>query len=415
MRILVTGASGFAGSQLIPRLLSDGHSVRALARDPARVDLTGIMSDSLPGGVNARVRVRGGSSHHEDALDSDDPPPINVVDVLTGDVLTGEGLAPALRDIDVAYYLIHSMERARSPAGGDITGGLTGGRAAPGRVTPGRATPGRVTPFSERERIAAKNFAAAAAAAGVRRIVYLGGPTSSWTPAGEHAGEHAGERGAEHAGEPVDERAGGHLDSAGEGSVLSPHLRSREAVERILREAIPDTVALRASIVIGARSRSFRFLVRLVERMPVLTLPAWRSHRTRPIDARDITGMLAAAATVTSVAGRSLDVGGPDILSYGEMIRRIAELMMLSRPAVGLGVNATPLTARVAAAIAEEDPELVSALMGSLQTDLLPGGGPHGQSHLHAASLLGVDLHSFDSAVECSLREWEAAEPLAAR
>jgi len=406
MRILVTGASGFAGSQLIPRLLSDGHLVRALARDPARVDLTGIMSDSLPGGVNARARVRGGSSHHEDALDSDDSPPINVVDVLTADVLTGEGLAPALRDIDVAYYLIHSMERARSPADGDITGG---------RATPGRVTPGRAAPFPERERVAAENFAAAAAAAGVRRIVYLGGPTSSWTPAGEHAGEHAGERGVEHAGEPVDERAGGHLDSAGEGSVLSPHLRSREAVERILREAIPDTVALRASIVIGARSRSFRFLVRLVERMPVLTLPAWRSHRTRPIDARDITGMLAAAATVTTVAGRSLDVGGPDILSYGEMIRRIAELMMLSRPAVGLGVNATPLTARVAAVIAEEDPELVSALMGSLQTDLLPGGGPHGQSHLHAASLLGVDLHSFDSAVECSLREWEATEPLAAR
>ena len=64
-------------------------------------------------------------------------------------------------------------------------------------------------------------------------------------------------------------------------AVLSPHLASREAVERILRDAVPDTVALRASIVIGARSRSFRFLVRLVERMPVLALPAWRTHRTR--------------------------------------------------------------------------------------------------------------------------------------
>ncbi len=124
--------------------------------------------------------------------------------------------------------------------------------------------------------------------------------------------------------------------------------------------------------------------------------------------------MLAAAATVTAVAGDSLDVGGPDMLSYGAMIRRIAELMMLARPVVGLGVNATPLTARIAAAIAGEDPELVSALMESLQSDLLPGG-PGGQSHLRTAELLGVELHSFDAAVERSLREWEAVEPLAAR
>ena len=345
MRILVTGASGFAGSQLIPRLRSDGHAVRALARDPARVDVTAS------------------------------------TDVFTGDVLAGEGLAAALEGVEVAYYLIHSMERA--PAHKDIRGA-------------------RATPFPERERRAATHFASGAAAAGVRRIVYLGGPTASWTTAGGRAGER----------DATDD--GGDYDNDGDGDVLSPHLASREAVERILREAVADTVTLRASIVIGAGSRSFRFLVRLIERMPVLALPSWRSQRTRPIDARDVTDMLAAAATVTSVAGRSLNVGGPDILSYGEMIQRIAELMLLARPAVGLGVSLTPLTARVAAAIAEEDPELVSALMESLRGDLLPGG-QHGQAHLHAAELLGVDLHSFDSAVERSLREWESVEPLAAR
>src|SRR4029077_5662918 len=194
---------------------------------------------------------------------------------------------------------------------------------------------------------------------------------------------------------------------------LSPHLASREATERILRDCIPDTVVLRASIVIGAGSRSFRFLVRLVERMPVLTLPVWRSYRTRPIDARDVIDMLATAATVTGVTS-ALDVGGPDILSYGEMIERIAESMLLARPTVGFGVSATRLTARVAAAIADEDPQLVSALMESLQGDLLPGG-PNGQAYLRAAELLGVDLHSFDAAVERSLRDWESVEPLAAR
>jgi uncharacterized protein YbjT (DUF2867 family) len=314
MRILVTGASGFAGSQLLPRLLSDGHRVLALARDPTRVS--------------------------------------GDIDVLVCDLLSGAGVEDAMHDVEVAYYLIHSMER--SPVGDEVS------------------------PFPERERLAVENFAAAASQAGVQRIVYLGGLLPR------------------------------------RDVPRSRHLASREAVELILRDAVPDTVALRASIVIGARSRSFRFLVRLVERMPVLALPAWRSYRTRPIDARDVTDMLAAAATATAVAGCSLDVGGPDILSYGEMIRRIAELMLLARPSVGLGVSATPLTARLAAAIADEDPELVNALMESLQSDLLPGG-PTGEAHLHAAELLGVDLHSFDSAVERSLREWETVEPLAAR
>jgi uncharacterized protein YbjT (DUF2867 family) len=319
MRILVTGASGFVGSELIPRLLSDRHDVRALARDPTRVQSAGF-------------------------------------DVVAANVLTGEGLASALRGIEVAYYLIHSMERSLS---------------------------GRDAPFPERERRSAESFAAAAAAAGVSRIVYLGGPTATWTPAGP-------------------------------ATTMSAHLQSREAVERILREAVPDTVALRASIVIGARSRSFRFMVRLIERMRVLALPSWRSHRTRPIDARDVTDMLAAAGVLASVAGLSLDIGGPEILTYGEMIERIAELMLLSRPALGVGVSVTPITAPLAAAIAGEDPELVSALMESLQGDLLPGG-PEKDAHMRAAEKLGVELHSYDSAVEHALHEWEAVEPLAAR
>jgi len=96
------------------------------------------------------------------------------------------------------------------------------------------------------------------------------------------------------------------------------------------------------------------------------------------------------------------------VLSYGEMIARIADLMLVNRPSIDLGVNMTPLTARVAAAIAGEQPELVLPLMGSLSADLLPAED-------HAAELLGVQLHSFDAAVEHALSEWEAREPLAAR
>jgi hypothetical protein len=170
---------------------------------------------------------------------------------------------------------------------------------------------------------------------------------------------------------------------------------------------VPEPVALRASIVIGARSRSFRLLVHLVERMPLLALPSWRRFRTQPIDARDIIEMLARAGAAR-VPQEALNAGGPEVLSYGEMISRIAELMLVRRPALGLRFGLTPLTARVAAAIAGEEPELVLPLMGSLSSDLLVGGDD-------AARHLGVTLHSFDSAVEHALGEWERFEPLAAR
>jgi uncharacterized protein YbjT (DUF2867 family) len=329
MRILVTGASGFAGSLLVPRLLAHGHAVRALGRDPARVSaaLAGPLPDGPGVGAATEVEV------------------LHEVEVLRGDALSGAGLDAALDGVDVAYYLIHSMERPPGP-------------------------PGDFVSFEERDLNAARNFAAACSRAGVLRIVYLGGLL------------------------PRDRAA-------------SRHLASRESVERILLDAVPGSLALRASIVIGARSRSFRFLVRLVERLPVLTLPAWRSFRTAPIDERDVIEMLAAAAAAPGVSG-SLDIGGPDVLSYGEMISRIADLMLVRRPVVGFGVNLTPVAARVAAAIASEDPELILPLMESLAGDLLPADSG-------AAELLGVRLHSFDSAVERALRVWEESEPLSAR
>ncbi len=313
MRILVTGASGFIGSSLIPRLCAEGHSVRAFGREPSRVELA----------LSPSWRERESAP----------------LEVIQGDALTGAGLDRALAEIEVAYYLIHSMEPSPMPG-----------------------------PFSIRERIAAENFGAAARRAGVQRIVYLGGLVPQWS---------------------------------------SRHLASREQVERILLEAVADSIALRASIVIGARSRSFRLLVRLVERMPVLALPAWQRFQTQPIDARDVIAMLAACASLPE-GGRHLEIGGPDILSYGEMLGRIAELMLIGRPSLKLKVNMTAVTARVAAAIADEDPELVLPLMEGLQGDLLPAED-------HAAELLGVRLHCFDAAVEHALAEWEQTERLAAR
>ncbi|HEX8123602.1 MAG TPA: NAD(P)H-binding protein [Solirubrobacteraceae bacterium] len=264
-----------------------------------------------------------------------------------GDVLTGAGLDEALEGAEVAYYLVHSMETTAAQGGGG-----DGGAA---------------TDFGERERRSASNFAEAAVRAGVGRVVYLGGPVPQDAP-------------------------------------ISPHLASRLAVERALLEAVPASVALRASVVIGARSRSFRFLVRLVERMPVIPLPPWSRSRTRPIDGRDVLAFLVNAATVEAAAGRSLDIAGPDVLTWGEMIERIRDLMIVGRPGIRLGISLTGLASRVGAAIAGEDPEFIGALMGSLGHDLLPRDDD-------APGLLGVRVHGFDRAVEHALAEWERIEP----
>ena len=304
MRILLTGASGSIGAALAPELTRAGHELRGFGRDPARVPAT------LP--------------------------------FVRGDAVSGAGLDEALAGIDVAYFLIHSME-------GDARAG-----------------------FESSERSTAQNFVAAAQRAGVRRVVYLGGLVPAKRP-------------------------------------LSRHLRSRLEVEQILLAGLPEAVALRASIVIGARSRSFRFLVHLVERMQLLTLPPWREHRTQPIDVRDVRALLVAAATTPHAGGGlSLDIAGPDVLSYGEMIERIADLMLVGRRALRLRRNATPLVAPIAAAIAGEDSGFITPLMESLASDLLP-------RDMRAAGLLDVRLHRFDRAVERALRDWESAERLGAR
>jgi uncharacterized protein YbjT (DUF2867 family) len=304
VKVLVTGITGYVGSLVAARMAGDGHDVRGFARTPERMPLP------LP--------------------------------VIRGDAVSGQGLAEALDGVEVAYFLIHSMEPA------------TGGS------------------FMLRERTSAQNFARAAADAGVRRIVYLGGLV------------------------PADRAP-------------SAHLSSRRAVEDILLDAVPDSVAFRASIVIGARSRSFRFLVRLVERLPVLAVPAWRRNRTAPIDERDVVEILARAANHAEVAGQVLDIAGPDVVSYGELIDRIADLMLVDRAAVRFKrLTVTPIASRIAAVVAGEEHELIGPLMESLDSDLLPRDD-------RAARLLGVRLHSLDAAIEHALAEWERDEPLAAR
>jgi len=301
---LVTGATGYIGRRLIDRLCREGRPVRALARDPSRVE-------DRPG-----------------------------VEVVAGDLLSGEGLDAALEGCSSAYYLVHSMEP-----------GSNG--------------------FESRDRLAARNFVDAARTTGLERAVYLGGIL------------------------PAD---GAH----------STHLRSRLEVEQVLLEGLPRSTALRASIVIGAGSSSFRMLVRLVERLRVLPFPAWEAHSTRPIAERDAIEYLALTPQRRDAEGRSLDIAGPDALSYGRMIERIADLLGVGRIPIRLPLTQTPTASAVVSAIVGQSVELVRPLMESLEHDLLPRDD-------EAASIYGIRTLSFDRAAERALAAWERDEALAAR
>ena len=305
---LITGATGYVGGRLLERLSREGRTLRALARDPSRLD----------------SRVAGG------------------LEVVGGDLVSGEGLDRALDGVSTAYYLVHSMEPAAGAAD-----------------------------FSSRDREAAENFVAAAQAAGVERVVYLGGIVPS--------------------------------DDA-----LSPHLSSRLEVEQLLLEALPRSTAFRASIVIGAQSSSFRILVRLVERLRLLPFPGWRDKRTQPIDERDAVEYLARTPQTPGAEGRSLDIAGADLMSYGQMIERIAELMGVGRTPVRLRASATLAASAVVSAVTEQPLELVRPLMYSLEHDLLPRND-------EARRIFGLEPRGFDRAVEHALADWETLEPLGAR
>jgi uncharacterized protein YbjT (DUF2867 family) len=307
---LVTGATGYVGSRLVERLLADGRPVRALARDPSQ------------------LRARTG------------------VEVARGDVLSGRGMKAALEGCSVAYYLVHSMEAVGSH--GDDR-----------------------DDFAARDRRAATRFAADATAAGVERVVYLGGVAPAIGAA-------------------------------------SAHIASRVEVERILLAGAPGATALRASILIGARSSSFRILVRLIERLRLLPLPAWRTNRTRPIAERDAIDFLARTPSTPAAAGRSLDIAGPDVVSYGEMIERIADHMGVGRTPIGLDVSLTPPASAFVSAVTGQPLELVRPLMESLEHDLLPRDADE------APRLYGIAPLSFDRAVERALADWESREELAA-
>ena len=232
LRCLVTGATGYVGGRLVPELLAEGHRVRCVARTPEKLR---------------------------------DHPWAGDVEVVGGDVTDAASMATALRDVDVAYYLVHALG--------------TGDR------------------FEQTDRKAARIFGEQARAAGVRRIVYLGGLTPAGVPEGD----------------------------------LSPHLRSRSEVARILLDSGVPTTVLRAAVVIGSGSASFEMLRYLTERLPVMVTPSWVRTRIQPVAVRDVLRALVGSARMPADVSRAFDIGGPDVLTYREMMTRYAAVAGLPR------------------------------------------------------------------------------------
>ncbi|MEW2288211.1 SDR family oxidoreductase [Streptomyces sp. NPDC047841] len=231
-RCLVTGATGYIGGRLVPELLAAGYRVRCLARSPGKLR---------------------------------DHPWAGEAEVVRGDVTDADSVARAMRDVDVAYYLVHALNSGEG--------------------------------FEDIDRRAARVFGERAQAAGVRRIVYLGGLTPSGVPADR----------------------------------LSPHLRSRAEVGRILLRSGVPTAVLRAAVIIGSGSASFEMLRYLTERLPVMVTPSWVRTRIQPIAVRDVLRLLVGSAGLPDDVNRAFDIGGPDILTYREMMVRYARIARLPR------------------------------------------------------------------------------------
>ncbi len=261
--LLLTGATGFVGGQLLNALRSQ-ESVRCLVRDASKLQ---------------------------------QPDGLEVVEADLGELTS---LEPALEGVHEVYYLVHSME------------------------------PGTEGGFAERDRQAASNFCEIAASCGVQRTIYLGGVTGS------------------------DEQ--------------SEHLDSRQEVEKILGECSDEFVALRASMIVGAGSASFSTLVQLVDRLPALPFPNWRDRRAQPVAIADVVAALVAARKSPPGA---YEIGGPDVLSFGEMTEVVTELLGQRSRSLPLPFSNAKIEAAIASTIVDADRELLEPLLEGLHEDHL--------------------------------------------
>lgn len=300
--ILVTGATGYIGGRLVPRLLEAGYRVRCLVRDAER------------------LKGR---------------PWTDKVEIVEGDALQPETLTPAMVGVSAAYYLIHSLTDTAE--------------------------------FHKRDMIVARNFAEAAKTANVNRIIYLGG-----------------------LGDPE--------------SDLSEHLRSRQHTGDALREAGVPVTEFRAAVIVGSGSLSFEMIRYLTERLPVMICPRWVYTNIQPIAIDDVLKYMVSALSVPESANRVIEIGGADVLTYGDMMLGYAKVRGLRRRLIPVPVLTPRLSARWVHWMTPVHANIVYPLIEGLRNEVVVRD--------NTAQELFPDIHPVDyaTAVQRALTDLDAGK-----
>ncbi len=300
--VLVTGATGYVGGRLVPRLLEAGYQVRCLVRDPSRLQ---------------------------------GRPWLGQVEIVQGDVLKPETLAAAMQGVEAAYYMIHSMSGSAD--------------------------------FHRRDLNAARDFGDAARAAQVRRILYLGG-----------------------LGDPDAD--------------LSQHLRSRQQTGQALRESGVPVTEFRAAIIVGSGSVSFEMIRYLTERVPVMICPRWVLTRIQPISIRNVLEYLVAALETPESAGQIVEIGGSEVLTYGDMMLGYAKARGLRRLLLSVPVLTPRLSSYWVHWVTPIPAEIARPLIEGLRNEVIVRDDTADRLFPH------IQLQDYQTAVQLALAKLEASQ-----